>query len=103
MNEGVNGRRSGGAGGITGLGLIVVAAAALAGCASASPYATVAYCTPAGVRTTPTAAVGGLVAAVNALPAAGACGALSTPRDTVPPPAPSGGTPPSAETPQPAK
>jgi hypothetical protein len=57
-------------------GLIVVVAATLAGCASASPYATVAYCTPAGVRTPPTAGVGGLVASVNALPAAGACGAL---------------------------
>jgi hypothetical protein len=56
--------------------LTAVVAAALAGCASASPYATGAYCTPAGVRTTPTAGVGGLVASVNALPAAGTCGAL---------------------------
>ena len=56
--------------------LTAVVAAALAGCASASPYATGAYCTPAGVRTTPTAGVGGLVASVNALPAAGACGPL---------------------------
>lgn len=68
------------------LGLLVVVAVALAGCAPASPLATVAYCTPAGVRTTPTAAVGGLVAAVNALPAAVACEALSTPRGAAPPP-----------------
>ena len=58
--------------------------AALAGCASASPSATGAYCTPAGVRTTPTAGVSGLVASVNALPAAGACGTLPTPRYTPP-------------------
>lgn len=76
------------------LGLIVGVAAVLAGCASASPYATVAYCTPAGARMTPTAAVGGLVASVNALPAAGACGTLSTPRDTAPTPPPSDGTTP---------
>ena len=85
------------------LGLIVIVAAAIAGCASGSPYATVAYCTPAGVRTTPTAAVGGLVGAVNALPASGACRALPTPRDTAPTPPPSGGTTPSAETPAPTK
>jgi hypothetical protein len=62
------------------LGLIVVVAAALAGCASASPDATVAYCTPEGLRTTPTAGVSGLVGSVNALPAAGVCGALPTRR-----------------------
>jgi hypothetical protein len=77
----------------------VIVAAALAGCAPASPYPTVSYCTPAGVRTTPTAAVGGLVAAVNALPATGACGPPATPRDTPPTPPPTGDTPPSAEPP----
>jgi len=85
------------------LGLIVVLAATLAGCASASPYATVAYCTPGGVRTTPTAAVGGLVGAVNALSGVGACGTRSTPPATAPSSPPSGDTTPSAETPQPAK
>jgi hypothetical protein len=84
------------------LGLIVVAAV-LAGCAPASPYATTAYCTPAGVRTPPTAAVGGLVASINAMPAAGVCRALSTQRDTAPTPPPGGGATPSAETPAPAK
>jgi hypothetical protein len=47
--------------------------AALAGCAATAP---VGYCTPAGMRTIPTAGIAGLVASVNALPAAGACGAL---------------------------
>jgi hypothetical protein len=79
---------------MNGLGLVAVVAAALAGCASASPYATVAYCTPAGLRMTPTAAAGGLVGSVNALPAAGVCGALSTPRGAAPTPPPSGGTTP---------
>ena len=87
---------------MTGLCLIVVAAA-LAGCAPASPYATTAYCTPAGVRTPATAAVGGLVASINALPAAGVCRARSTQRDTASTPPPSGGAPPSAETPAPTK
>ena len=80
MSEGVNGRREGSAAGMKGLGLSLVVAVALAGCASAAPYATVAYCTPAGIRTTPTAAVSGLVGSINALPAAGACGALPTSR-----------------------
>jgi hypothetical protein len=84
------------------LGLIVVAAA-LAGCAPASPYATTAYCTPAGLRTTPTAALGGLVGAVNALPAAGVCRARSTQGDTAPTPPSGGGATPSTETPAPTK
>jgi hypothetical protein len=84
------------------LGLIVIAAA-LAGCASPSPYATLAYCTPAGIRTAPTAGLAGLVGAVNALPAAGACGTLPTPRDTTPTPPPSGATTPSAGTSAPKK
>jgi hypothetical protein len=50
---------------------------ALAGCASAPP---VGYCTPAGVRTIPTAGVSGTVGSINALPAAGTCGPLTTPR-----------------------
>lgn len=62
----------------TRLGLLTIVAAALAGCASSPPSPLVGYCTPAGARTTPTAGVAGLVGSVNALPASGACGTLST-------------------------
>ena len=61
---------------ISRLALLLILAA-LAGCASTAP---VGYCTPAGVRTMPTAGVSGTVASINALPAAGACGPLTTPR-----------------------
>jgi hypothetical protein len=83
------------------LGLMAVSAM-LTGCAAASPYATTAYCTPAGVRTLPTAAVAGLVGSVNAAPAGGVCRAFSTRPDAAAAP-PAGGATPSAETSPPTK
>jgi len=56
---------------------LAVALTALAGCASTPP---VGYCTPAGVRTIPTAGVSGTVGSINTLPASGVCGPLTTPR-----------------------
>jgi len=56
---------------------LAVALTALAGCASTPP---VGYCTPAGVRTIPTAGVSGTVGSNNTLPASGVCGPLTTPR-----------------------
>jgi hypothetical protein len=84
------------------LGLMAVSAL-LTGCAATSPYATTAYCTPAGMRTLPTAGVAGLVGSVNAAPAGGVCRAFSTRPDAAAA-APAGGGPtPSAETPPPTK
>jgi hypothetical protein len=83
------------------LGLMAVSAL-LTGCAAASPYATTAYCTPAGVRTLPTAGVAGLVGSVNAAPAGGVCRSFSTRPDAAAT-APAGGATPSSETPAPAK
>jgi hypothetical protein len=84
------------------LGLVVVAAA-VAGCAAPSPYATTAYCTPAGVRTSPTAAVAGLVGSVNAAPAGGVCRAFSTRPETAAAPPAGGGEPSSSESTTPKK
>jgi hypothetical protein len=64
----------------TRLALLVVVAIALSGCRSAPSDPGAGYCTPAGIRTTPTAGVSGLVGSVNALPASGVCRAFAAPR-----------------------